>query len=319
MSHTKRFSISGIVVLFLILIPFMTKRTDLITWFTYTLLYIALSQSWNLLGGYAGQQNLGHAAFFGIGALCARYLWLYGLPLPLALFAGALAAALFALIIGFPAFKLKGVYFIIGTLVLAEILKTIFDTILPRANVLPPKLLNTYSLTPRYYLSLIVAVLVVALVYWVSRSRLGLGLMSIREDEDAAEASGVNTRKYKLTAFLISTFTAGLAGGVFAYYSAAAQPGYLFAAVWTFDAVIIVFVGGVGTIIGPIIGSIFFVLLKQLLSLYLPGGSHLLVFGILFIIVVLYLPGGLIGFMAKLRKASSSSRKKRGGESQIVT
>ena len=295
----------------------MTERTDLITWFTYTLLYITLSQSWNLLGGYAGQQNLGHAAFFGIGALCARYIWLYGLPLPLALFAGALAAALFALIIGFPAFKLKGVYFIIGTLVLAEILKTIFDTVLPRANVLPPKLLNTYSLTPRYYLSLIVAVLVVALVYWISRSRLGLGLMSIREDEDAAEASGVNTRKYKLTAFLISTFTAGLAGGVFAYYSAAAQPGYLFAAVWTFDAVIIVFVGGVGTIIGPIIGSIFFVLLKQLLSLYLPGGSHLLVFGLLFIIVVLYLPGGLIGFMAKFRKASSSSQKN-GGGSQIV-
>jgi branched-chain amino acid transport system permease protein len=318
-SNSKRFSISGVIILFLILIPFMIKRTDLITWFTYTLLYITLSQSWNLLGGYTGQQNLGHAAFFGIGALCARYLWLYGLPLPLALFAGALAAALFALIIGFPAFKLKGVYFIIGTLVLAEILKTIFDTVLPRANVLPPKLLNTYSLTPRYYLSLIVAVLVVAFVYWVSRSRLGLGLMSIREDEDAAEASGVNTRKYKLTAFLISTFTAGLAGGVFAYYSAAAQPGYLFSAVWTFDAVIIVFVGGVGTIIGPIIGSVFFVLLKQLLSLYLPGGSHLLVFGILFIIVVLYLPGGLIGFMAKLRKASSSSRKKRGRKSQIVT
>jgi branched-chain amino acid transport system permease protein len=290
------------VVLFLILIPFITERTDLITWFTYTLLYITLSQSWNLIGGYTGQQNLGHAAFFGIGGVCARFLWLWGVPLPLALLAGALGAVIFALIIGFPAFRLKGIYFIISTLVLAEILQILFYTVLPRANVLPSKLLNAYSLTPRYYLSLVIAVLAVVVVDWIRRSRLGLGLMSIREDEDAAEASGVNTLKYKLTAFLISTSLAGLAGGVYAYYAAAVRPGYLFSALWTFDAVIIVFVGGVGTITGPIIGAIFFVLLKQLLSLYLPGGSHVMVFGILFIIVVLYLPGGLIGLISKFRR-----------------
>lgn len=302
MTDAKRFSISGIVVLFLVLIPFMTQRTDLITWFTYTLLYISLSQSWNLIGGYTGQQNLGHAAFFGIGGVCARYLWLWGVPVPLALVAGALGAVIFALIIGVPAFRLKGVYFIISTLVLAEILQILFYTVLPRANVLPSRLLNAYSLTPRYYLSLVIAVLTVVVVYGISRSRLGLGLMSIREDEDAAEASGVSTLKYKLTAFLISTSLAGLAGGVYAYYAAAVRPGYLFSALWTFDAVIIAFVGGVGTIAGPIIGAIFFVLLKQLLSLYLPGGSHVMVFGILFIIVVLYLPGGLIGLISKFRK-----------------
>lgn len=272
------------------------------TWFTFTLLYVTLSQSWNIIGGFAGQQNLGHAAFFGTGALVVRYLWLYGVPLPLALLAGALSATLFAVIIGLPAFRLKGVYFIIGTLVLAEILRIIFDTVLPRANVLPGKLIGTYSLTPRYYLCLVVAVITVAVVSWLSRSRLGLGFMAIREDEDAAEASGVNTLRYKLFAFLLSTFFAGLAGGLYAYYSVAAQAGYLFSPEWTFDAVIIVFVGGVGTIWGPIIGSVFFVLLKQLLSLYLPGGSHVLVFGILFIIVVLYLPGGLIGLVTKLQR-----------------
>jgi branched-chain amino acid transport system permease protein len=301
-SHAKRFLISGIVVLFLILIPFITERTDLITWFTYTLLYITLSQSWNLIGGYTGQQNLGHAAFFGIGGVSARFLWLWGIPLPLALLAGALGAVIFALIIGFPAFRLKGIYFIISTLVLAEILQILFYTVLPRANVLPSKLLNAYSLAPRYYLSLVIAILTVVVVDWIRRSRLGLGLMSIREDEDAAEASGVSTLKYKLAAFLISTSLAGLAGGVYAYYAAAVRPGYMFSALWTFDAVIIVFVGGVGTVTGPIIGAIFFVLLKQLLSLYLPGGSHVMVFGILFIIVVLYLPGGLIGLISKFRK-----------------
>jgi branched-chain amino acid transport system permease protein len=298
-------SINTVAVILLILVPFMTTRSDIITWFTFVLLYITLSQGWNVIGGFTGQHNLGHAAFFGTGALVARYLWLFGLPLPLALLAGGIASGIFAIIIGGPAFRLKGIYFVIGTLVLAEILRIIFDTVLPRADVLPSKLLNTYSLTPRYYLSLMIAVVSVATVYWVSRSRLGLGLMSIREDEDAAEASGVSTQKYKLVAFLISTFIAGLAGGVYGYYAAAAQPGYLFAPVWTFDAVIIVFVGGVGTILGPIIGSIFFVLLQQLLSLFLPGGMHVLVFGILFIIVVLYLPGGLIGIFTKLRMGTS--------------
>lgn len=305
MSTWKWISFNTAVVILLILVPFITTRSDLITWFTFVLLYISLSQGWNVIGGFTGQQNLGHAAFFGIGALIARYLWLHGLPLPLALLAGGVGSGIFALIIGGPAFRLKGIYFVIGTLVLAEILRIIFDTVLPRADVLPSKLLNTYSLVPRYYLSLVIAGVSAAAVYWVSRSKLGLGLMSIREDEDAAEASGVSTQKYKLVAFLISTFIAGLAGGVYGYYAAAAQPGYLFAPVWTFDAVIIVFVGGVGTIIGPIIGAIFFVLLQQILSLFLPGGMHLLVFGILFIIVVLYLPGGLVGIFTKLRKSAS--------------
>lgn len=290
------------ILIFLIFMPLVTSRTDVLTWFFLTLLYIALSQSWNIIGGFAGQVNLGHAAFFGVGALAARYIWLhFGLPLPLALLGGAVAATLFAMLIGFPAFRLRGIYFVIGTLVLAEILRLVFYTILPEADVMPMKLLGTYNLNPRYYLSLFFAVLSVAAVYWVSRSRFGMGLLAVREDEEAAEASGVNTQKHKLLAFLISTFMAGLTGGIYAYYGAAFRAGGLFEPVWTFDAVIIVFVGGVGTIIGPIIGSVFFVLLKQFLSLYLPGGMHVAVFGVLFIIVVLFLPEGLVELITKVR------------------
>jgi len=305
-NNWKQFSINGAILVLLILVPLITSRTDVLTWLYLTLVYIALSQSWNIIGGYTGQINLGHAAFFGIGALASRYIWLHlGLPLLLAVLGGGLASMIFALIIGVLVFRLKGIYFIIGTLVLAEILRLIFYTILPEANVMPMKLLGAYSLIPRYYLSLLIAVLAMVGVYWISRSRLGLGLMSIRDDEDAAEASGVDTQRYKLLAFNISTFLAGLTGGVYAYYSAAFRAGGLFEPIWTFDAVIIVFVGGVGTIAGPIIGSVFFVLLKQILSLYLPGGLHVAVFGVLFIIVVLYLPGGLIELMTKFRKRTS--------------
>jgi branched-chain amino acid transport system permease protein len=127
-------------------------------------------------------------------------------------------------------------------------------------------------------------------------------MMAVRDDEDAARTSGVDILKYKLMAFAISTFLAGLAGGVYAYYSSACKAGYLFEPVWTFDAVIIVFVGGVGSVLGPIIGSVFFVLLKQLLSVYLPGGIHVLVYGVLFIVVVLFLPEGLIDIIKRDRK-----------------
>ncbi len=312
MSNWKHLSVSGGIIVLLILVPLIFTRTDILTFFFLTLLYITLSQSWNILGGYTGQINLGHAAFFGAGALAARYIWLhFGLPLPLAILGGGLAATIFAMIIGFPAFRLRGIYFVIGTLVLAEILRLVFYTILPRADVMPMRLLGAYSLIPRYYLSLLIALLTVAAVYWISRSRLGLGLMSIREDEDAAEASGVDTQRYKLLAFAISTFLTGLAGGIYAYYSAAFRAGGLFEPVWTFDAVIIVFVGGVGTILGPVIGSVFFVLLKQFLSLYLPGGIHVAVFGVLFIIVVLFLPGGLVELITRFRKRTS------GGSIQI--
>ena len=133
-------------------------------------------------------------------------------------------------------------------------------------------------------------------------------MMSVREDADAAEASGIDTQKYKLFAFALSTFFCGLAGGVFAYYSVAVLANSLFSPEWTFDALIIVFVGGVGTILGPIIGSVFFVLLKQLLSLYLPGGIHVTVFGVLFILVVLFLPGGLIQLMEIIRSRISLLR-----------
>jgi branched-chain amino acid transport system permease protein len=306
-SNWKQFSTIGGILVLLILVPLITSRTDVLTWLYLTLVYIALSQSWNLIGGYAGQINLGHAAFFGIGALAARYIWIhFGLPLPLAILGGGLAATIFSLIVGFPAFRLRGIYFIIGTLVLAEILRLIFYTILPEADVMPMRLLGAYSLIPRYYLSLLIAVLAVAAVYWISRSRLGLGLMSLRENEDAAEALGVDTQRHKLLAFNISTFLAGLVGGIYAYYSAAFRAGGLFEPVWTFDAVIIVFVGGVGSIVGPIIGSVFFVLLRQILSLYLPGGLHVAVFGVLFVIVVLYLPGGLIELITKFRKSTSA-------------
>ena len=282
-------------------LPFVTARNDLLNLGVQIFLAIALAQSWNLLGGYAGQINLGHAAFFGLGALATRVRWVGGMPLFLALSAGAAVATLFGLLIGGPAFRLRGAYFAIGTLALAEILRITVGNLMPEISTIPAVALASYSIIPRYYLTLTIAVLCVAVVALLMVSRVGLGIQAVREDEAAAEASGVGTFRHKLLALVISTALVGLTGGAFAYYHVSYYPQHTFSPAWTFDAVLIAFIGGVGTVHGPVLGALFYVILKEILAVRLVE-LHLLVFGVLFILVVLFLPGGLVEAWNRARR-----------------
>jgi branched-chain amino acid transport system permease protein len=274
-------------------LPVFTARNDLLNLGVQIFLAIALGQSWNLLGGYAGQINLGHAAFFGLGALATRILWVGGVPLLFALGAGAAVATAFGVLIGGPAFRLRGAYFAIGTLALAEILRITVGNVMPEISTIRVAELASYNILPRYYLTLVIAVLCVAVVAVLVPSRVGLGIQAVREDEAAAEASGVGTFGHKLLALAISTALVGLTGGAFAYYHVSYYPQHGFSPAWTFDAVLISFIGGVGTIHGPVLGALFYVILKEVLAVRLVE-LHLLVFGVLFILVVLFLPGGLV-------------------------
>jgi branched-chain amino acid transport system permease protein len=306
MEKWKRLLIGGVVIVLLLLIPLVMKRADILTWLFLVFLFITLSQSWNILGGYAGQVNLGHAAFFGLGALTTRLLWLSGFHFVFALLAGGMAALIFALIIGVPAFSLRGPYFIIGMFALAEILRITVDNAFPTISVMPVEYITAYDIVPRYYLGLGVMIVAVAVVYAMTNSRLGLGMMAIREDEDTAEASGVDTLKYKLLALLLSAFFAGLAGGTFAFFHASYYHSYSFAPVWTFDALFIAYVGGIGMVIGPIIGSLFYVAFREALSIVLPVKIHVFTFGTLFILVILFMPGGLVEVGTRTRGIWSS-------------
>ncbi len=281
--------------------PLVTERDDLLNLGIQIFLAVALAQSWNLLGGYAGQITLGHAAFFGLGALATRMLWVDGAPLFLALAAGALVATAFGLLIGGPAFRLRGAYFAIGTLGLAEILRITVGNLMPEISTIPATALASYSLAPRYYLTLALAVLCAAVVGVLVRSRVGLGMQAVREDEAAAEASGVGAFRHKLLALAVSTALVGLTGGVFAYYHVSYYPQHVFSPAWTFDAVLIAFIGGVGTIHGPVLGALFYVILKEVLAVQLVE-LHLLIFGALFILVVLFLPGGLVEAWSRARR-----------------
>lgn len=302
-------------ILFIIIIaavlafaPMVIKKTSTLTVLCNVLLYMALATSWNILGGYAGQVSLGHSAFFGLGALLTRITWIAGLPLVISLLLGALIAVLFALLIGSPAFKLKGAYFTIGTLALGQVLYATVGNIFSTSSTLPPEALKNYDLTPRYYLFLIVALMALLTAYILTSSRFGLGLKAVREEEDAAESLGVNAFRHKLIALAVSAFFTGLAGGAFAYFHVGYYPQYPFSPIWSLDPQMMTFIGGTGTIIGPVIGAIFFVVLKQFMSVSF-GEFHLLIFGILFILVVLFLPRGLVGLWGKIQKVLVSKPK----------
>jgi branched-chain amino acid transport system permease protein len=264
----------------------------------------SLASSWNILAGFVGRINLGHVAFFGLGSLTTRQLWLvYEWNLPLAFIAGGIVAALAAIIVGVPALRLKGIYFSVGTLAMAEALRLTVNNILPRVSRLPGPMLRTYNDTfdTRYFLSLAVLIVIVATIYWLRNSKLGLGMMAIREDEEAARSIGINVLQHTMIAFILSAFFAGLTGSSFAYFHQSYYPSLTFGPIWTFDAVLVTFIGGIGTLSGPLVGALFFVMIRDILASNLVN-FHLIIFGIIFIFVVLVIPGGFVDLFSQLFK-----------------
>ncbi|MFC1863413.1 branched-chain amino acid ABC transporter permease [Thermodesulfobacteriota bacterium] len=308
----KNFVISGIVVSIFALLPIVMKTDGdyFLTLMIQLFIHTTLAQSWNLMGGYTGQFNLGLSAYFGSGVLCYSLLYSTGIPYYVAMLAGGAIAMVLACIIGGPALRLKGIYFAIGTLALAEVLRIIVANNFSLAVYVPASHWEKFRLSNAYYLGLTVNMITMATVYTVANSRIGLAIRAIRDEEDAATAIGINPAKFKFQVFLISSFLAGLAGGVFSYYRGIIIPYEQFTALWTFGPIVSSCIGGLGTITGPIWGSIIFVILQEVLSRTV-GQAHFIVTGIIFILIILFLPGGLVqsGVMIRRLLAAPHIRK----------
>ena len=289
------------LIAFAIYYPRHVDKQNIWNLFFLVCLYISLGQSWNMLSGFAGQTNLGHAAFFGIGALVTRVLWLGKQPFPLAFVAGGLAAVAFAMIIGVPTFRLRGVYFAIGTLGIAEVMRITVSQNMPLISTLPGLMIAHYDLPSKYYLALGLAIVTTFAAYLVLRSPWSLGILAVREDEEAAQATGVHILRHKLLALALSSLFAGLTGGVFAYQQISYYHYATFSPLWTFDALLIVFIGGLGTLAGPVIGAIFFIVVREQLAVNLVS-VHQVIFGVLFILIVLVFPGGLVEAWERIKK-----------------
>ena len=269
-------------------------------------LFLTLAQGWNLVAGYTGQISLGQPAFFGSGAYVTAMLWNAGWGGyfdPFTMLLSGVAAALLAILIGIPLLsRLRGIYFALGTLGLGEILKVIViqggeitggssGLILPSGGYT--------SLTIYYYYSLALSLFATLTVYLITKSRLGLALVAVRDSETAAAASGINILKYKVGAFAFGAFFTGLCGNLQAYYLFQVTAPSFFSLNWTLYPVIICVLGGVGNVTGPIVGAFVLTLLFEVSKEWLPM-IHPMLSGILIILIILFLPGGIL--RAKLQK-----------------
>jgi branched-chain amino acid transport system permease protein len=299
-------AVAIMVALTLIVVPLVVDLGNyILTLMVSLLIYVTLSESWNLMGGYAGQVNLGLAAYFGSGALCYMLVYKAGAPVYVALVVGGLAATVVACVIGPPTLRLRGAYFGIGTMAVAEVMRLVMTTTFTQTIYSPASYWATFSLTESYYIALAVAIATIVVAYVVVHSRFGLGLQAIRDDEDAANASGINPARYKMIVFMISSFLAGVAGGVLSYHRGNINVPGQFAMDWTIGAIVAVTIGGWGTLTGPVLGSMIFVILREILGRTVPT-AYLVVTGIVFVLVIVFLPDGLTSLGAMIRSFFAS-------------
>lgn len=259
-------------------------------------LYMALGQFWNLLGGYSGLVSLGQQIFIGLGGYTLAVTVLnYNFPIWLGVLTGGIVCLVFALIISKAIFRMSGVYFSIGTWVVAESLAIWFSNweYVEMGQGLFIKPAKLFSVSDIYYLSMIVGIGSVILVYFLLRSKLGLALMAMRDNPGASEVCGVSVFKNKLYCYLISSFGTGIVAGVLYMNIIFIQPNQAFGIDWTVALVFISIIGGIGTIEGPIIGAVVYVLLQQWLSNF--SSASMLVLGIIAILIMLILPRGIMG------------------------
>lgn len=297
----KRFLGSGVVVAVLIVLPLSIKLgSNIINLLVMLFIYIILAQSWNIIAGFALQIHMGLAAFFGCGVFITHVLWEAGVPIYLATLAGALASVILSGVIGLPTLRLRGMYFAIGTLALSETLRITIGNIFPRTMHMPATYAVAYNLLSRYYFALTVMIIACVVVYLIANSKIGLAMVALGDDEDAAQVTGVNIFRFKVLALAISALLAGLAGGVYAFFRISFLPMYAFVPLWSFEPLVATAIGGMGTLIGPIIGSFILVILSDIFALTL-GEAHLIIFGVLFILVVLYFPYGIVGSFYRIR------------------
>ncbi len=281
------------------------------------LLAISLGAAWNIIGGFAGQYSVGHSAYFGIGAYSIVVLLGRGLAPWWGALAGSFIAAAVALLVGSITLRLRGAYFVLASIAVAEILRLLAlwaKSITNGAEGIlvgefPPLTLAGHTITdftgkpPFFYMALGLAVFCVAVNAVIAHTKLGYYLQAIREDQDAAWSLGIPLSLYKNAALLISAALAAQAGALTATYVSFMDPNSMLGLDVSVRAVLVCILGGVGTIWGPVAGAIVFTLLDEVLLRYLTQ-SHLLGLGALLIAAILFLPDGLMGLVTRLRQRS---------------
>jgi branched-chain amino acid transport system permease protein len=302
-------------------------------------LSVIMGGSWNILGGYTGQYSVGHAAYFGAGAYTTMMLMQFReIPPWYGMFAGIAVAVLTGLIIGAICFRLRGPYFVLASIAATEILRLSALNLKDFTNGaegilatdIPPLQVGSFLITdfltkvPFYYIGLVFALAIIAVTWLVQHSKLGYCFQAIREDQDAAHSLGINPNLYKNLSLAISAAFTSLAGSFYAVYIGFVDPTTVLSLDMSVQIVLICIIGGIGTIYGPVVGALVLVPLSEALrsniitqglisaglvnegspvGLFLKENlahAHVLIYGILVVVVILFMPDGVLGFLRKL-------------------
>jgi len=310
---TRRLLPALLGVAVLTAIPLTVRNSFFLHVCILVLMWTVLGAAWNVLGGFAGQVSFGHAALFAVGAYTTIILYLkgglapwWGIPL------GGLAAALVSVPIGLLCFRLRGPYFALATLAVAEIVKLValnWESVTAGSvgyliTTLPPVRLlgvavNWEGKPPFFVTAALLAVVALLLTGWLRSSRLGAYLVAIRENEDAAEAVGIDTVRAKVLTLALSAFLAGMGGGFYAFYFRYVDPDAVAGIGLSMEMVFIAVVGGLGTVGGPLIGAVFLTAVAELVRDRFQMG-HLIFYGLFMMLVIRFMPEGIWGRVRRL-------------------
>jgi branched-chain amino acid transport system permease protein len=301
----------SILLLFLIVAPFIFQARYAQHVLILVLLYVTLGSAWNILGGFAGQLSLGHAAFFGTGAYAAAIIASKSQFSPWwAMIAGPIIVLPVALIVGWICFRLRGPYFTLATIAVGEMVRLVALNWRELTGgavgvVIRPSVFSGTSKIPYYYIILVIAAATVALCYFISRRKLGYFFMAIREDQETAESIGIDTTRYKLAALAISASLTAAAGAFYANYFLFVDPTIVLPLALSVEIVLMAIIGGLGTVAGPVLGAVLLKLSSEIFRSYFEQ-ANLLIYGALLIIVILFMPGGLMGGFQSLFRSKKS-------------
>lgn len=261
-------------------------------------LYCTMACMWNLLSGFTGMTSLGQQSFIGVaGYSMAIMTATYGMSYVVGWIVGGAIGAVLALILSLILFRMRGMYFAIATWVIAEALKTWFNS-WEFVNMGGGMFVRGRpDQTIIFVLSLVLCVVAIVLIYFLLNSKLGLGLTAMRDDADAASSVGVNIFRSKLICFVIAGLFCALAGGLYYLNNVSVYPTNAFGISWTVSLVFIVIIGGVGTMAGPIVGTVVYIALDEVLANF-PGWSNIIL-GLIAILIILFLPDGILGTLQK--------------------
>lgn len=271
------------------------------------LMWATAGMAWNLLGGYCGQVSFGHAAFFGMGAYCSGLMAHHFELSPwLGFLVSVPCVAVLALVMGFIVLRLRGPYFVLATLAIGELLRIVAENLvdLTQGNLGVLIQRTWVEKDPYYYVILVLALGSFALVRAIMESRWGYYFVAIREDQDAAESLGINTTLYKTIALTISAVITGFTGAFYMNYMGYIDPQIVFSlGDISILTIMVVMVGGVATYLGPWVGAVIMVILAEWVrSLPVIGTGYQTLFGIMLIVIIIFLPNGLVGDFPKIKR-----------------